>query len=110
MTKKILAALFLSLAVSACESNPAETNSNANKANANANPQASPSTAPSPAAEPAASVPAPLKTGDKVKVMVKGAATEATVVSIDEKLGRATVKVQGESKERTVAIADIVKQ
>jgi glucose/arabinose dehydrogenase len=114
MTKKICAMLLLSLAVSACESNPAETNSKATNANANAPAQASPSAsqtvAPSPTAEQTPSPASQLKAGDKVKIMVKGAATEATVVSVDEKLGKATVKVQGESKERTVAITDITRQ
>ena len=109
MTKKIFAALLLSLAVSACESNPAETNSNANKAIANAPAQASPTIAPSPSAELTAPTTAQLKAGDKVKIMVNGSATEATVVSVDEKLGKVTVKVQGESKERTIAIADIIR-
>jgi hypothetical protein len=53
---------------------------------------------------------AQLKTGDKVKISVNGAATEATVVSVDEKAGKATVKVQGETKERTVNLSEIVKQ
>lgn len=120
MTKKICAMLLLSLAISACDSNPAGTNSNANNANANAPAQASP-TAPSPAQasptvapSPSAQQPLPpaasLKAGDKVKIMVNGSATEATVVSVDEKLGKVTVKVQGESKERIVAIADIIRQ
>ncbi|MGH9971795.1 MAG: hypothetical protein ACREBG_28925 [Pyrinomonadaceae bacterium] len=110
MTKKIFAVLLLSLAVSACESNPAETNSNANNANAKAPAQASPTMAPSPSAEPTSPNAAQLKAGDKVKIMVNGSATEATVVSVDEKLGKVTIKVQGESKERTVAIADITRQ
>lgn len=119
MTKKICAMLLLSLAISACDSNPAETNSNANNANANAPAQvsktapspaqASPTVAPSPSTE-QTPAPAPLKAGDKVKIMVNGSATEATVVSVDEKLGKVTVKVQGESKERTVPIADITRQ
>jgi hypothetical protein len=50
------------------------------------------------------------KAGDKVKVTINGAAVEATVVSIDEKVLKATVKVQGETKERTVNLSDIVKQ
>lgn len=103
MTKKICAMLLLSLAISACDSNG--TNSNANNANANVPAQASPTAAPSPPAPPA-----PLKAGDKVKIMVNESATEATVVSVDEKLGKVTVRVQGESKERTVAIGEITRQ
>jgi hypothetical protein len=41
---------------------------------------------------------------------MNGAAVEATLVSIDEKAAKATVKVQGETKERTVNLSDIVKQ
>lgn len=114
MNKKICAMLLLSLAISGCDSNSTGTNSNANNANANvaASPTVSPSAAQaSPTASPSATVqpapPAPLKTGDRVKIMVNGSATEATVVSVDEKLGKVTVRVQGESKDRTVAIADI---
>lgn len=119
MTKKLCTMLLLSLAISACDSNSAGTDSNNANAlvPAQASPTASPTVAPSPAqaspspsAEQTPTTAAPLKVGDKVKIMVNGAATEATVVSVDEKLGKVTVKVQGESKERTVAIADIIRQ
>jgi sRNA-binding protein len=110
MTKKIFAVLLLSLAVSACEPNTTEPNSNANNANAKAPAQASPSVAPSPSPEQSPLPAAQLKAGDKVKIMVNNSPTEATVVSVDEKLGKVTVKVQSESKERTVAIADIIRQ
>ncbi|HET6893417.1 MAG TPA: hypothetical protein VFH31_20125 [Pyrinomonadaceae bacterium] len=114
MTKKICAILLLSLVISACESNPAGTNSKANNANANVSAQASPTAsqtpAPSPSAEQSPAPTAQLKAGDKVKIMVNGSATDATVVSVDEKLGKVTVKVQGESKERIVASADIIRQ
>lgn len=109
MTKKIFAVLLLSLAVSACESNPAETNSNASNANAKAPAQASPTMAPSPSPEPSPFT-TQLKAGDKVKIMVDGSPTEATVVSVDEKLNKVTVKVQSESKERTVGGADIIRK
>jgi hypothetical protein len=42
--------------------------------------------------------------------MVKGSPVDATVVSVDEKSSKVTVKVQGEKEERTIAITDIVKQ
>jgi len=42
--------------------------------------------------------------------MVKGSPVDATVVSVDEKSGKVTVKVQGEKEEKTIAITDIVKQ
>ena len=105
--KKILGIALLSLAISACESSPAD-NSNSN----------------TPAGTPAAATPAPvattpeaspaakieIKAGDKVKVTVKGAATEATVVSVDEKGGKATVKIPGEKENKIVALSEIVKQ
>jgi hypothetical protein len=64
---------------------------------------------------PAAEVdhPAPsvaFKTGDKVKATINGSAVEATIVSVDEKVGKAVVKVAGETKERTVTLSEIVKQ
>ena len=118
MTKKIWTMLLLAVAVSACDSNPAETNSNARNANANAPAQVSPTTAaspaqvssPSPTTEQAPTTAAQLKAGDKVKILVNGLATEATVVRVDEKLSKVTVRVQGESQERTVAIADVTRQ
>jgi hypothetical protein len=50
------------------------------------------------------------KAGDKVKVTLNGSAVEATIVSIDDKAGKATIKVNGEAKDRTVNLSDIVKQ
>lgn len=107
MNKKLIAMLVLSFALSACESEPSETNanSNANKPGATATP--APVT-PAPEASPAAR--AELKAGDKVRVAVNGASTEAKIVSIDEKAGKVTVRVDGEKQDRTVATADVVKQ
>jgi hypothetical protein len=51
-----------------------------------------------------------LKAGDKVKVTTNGASVQATVVSVDEKTGKVTVSVPGEKENRTLAIADVVKQ
>ena len=105
MTRKLLAVLALCVLIAACEPATDETK-----------PAPSPSTqststpAPSPAATAAAPAVAEWKAGDKVRVTINGSAVEATVVSIDEKLGKATVKVQGETKERTVNLSDIVKQ
>jgi hypothetical protein len=45
-----------------------------------------------------------------VKVTINGSAVDATIVSIDDKTGKATVKVDGETKERTVNLSEIVKQ
>jgi sRNA-binding protein len=103
MIKKIFAVLLLSLTAAACESSPAE------KTNATPSPavQISPTPAPSPSLESSATQ---WKAGDKVKVTVNGSAVDATIVSIDEKAGYATVKVQGETKERTVKFTDIAKQ
>jgi len=103
MTRTVFALVFLCLGIAACEP-PADPN-----AKPNANVQA-PAT---PASTVAAATPAvkpPLKAGDKVKVTTNGSTVEATIVSVDEKLGKVTVKVQGESKETTVAIADVVSQ
>lgn len=106
--KKIFAIALLSLAISACESNTAE-NANAPKPNTNAAAPATPAPVTStPEASPFAKV--ELKAGDKVKITVNGAATEATVVRVDEKAGKATVKIQGQKEDTMVAISDIVKQ
>ena len=105
--KKILAIALLSLAISACESSPAG-NSNSN------NPASTPAAATpapvmtTPEASPAAK--AEIKAGDKVKVTINGAATEATVVSVDEKAGKATVKIQGQKEDKIVALSEIVRQ
>jgi DNA-binding protein YbaB len=45
-----------------------------------------------------------------VKVTINGVATDATVVRVDEKSGKVTVKLQGQQEEKTVAIADVVKE
>ena len=106
--KKILAIALLSVAITACESNTAE-NANTPKPNTNTAAPATPAPATStPEASPSAKV--ELKAGDKVKVTVNGAATEATVVSVDEKAGKATVKIQGQKEDKTVAMSGIVKQ
>jgi sRNA-binding protein len=103
MFRKVLAVLLLSLAATACESNSSETN------NASPSPAAriSPTPAPSPTTE--ATPVAQWKAGDKVNVAVNGKSVAATIVSIDEKVGKATVKVEGEIKERAVNLADISK-
>jgi len=104
--KKTLAIALLSLALSACESSPAD-NSNSNM------PASTPAVATpapvttTPAASPATK--AEIKAGDKVKVTINGAATEATVVNVDEKAGKATVKIQGQKEDKVVALSEIVK-
>jgi protein involved in polysaccharide export with SLBB domain len=106
MSKTFFALLFLCVTIAACEPPVTDTNSNAKPA-ANANVSPAPVSSPSPQLTPAA---APLKAGDKVKVTINGKATDATIVAIDEKVGEATVKVQGDTKEKKVALADIAKQ
>jgi hypothetical protein len=108
MTRTVFAALLLSLSVAACESSPTETNSNTNSpAKAASASPTTPAPIQSPEASPAAKP--QVKAGDKVKVANNGVTTEATVVSVDEKLGQVTVKLLGESKEKTVAIGDIIR-
>lgn len=102
MTTKLLAVLSLCVLIAACEPAANETKPPAS--------QSASTPAPSPSAEAPASTAAVWKAGDKVKITVNGAAVEATVVSVDDKAGKATVKVQGETKERTVNLSDIVKQ
>ncbi len=104
--KKILAIALLSFAITACESNPTE---NSNAPNTNTAPAATPAPA-TPTPERSSSSKMELKAGDKVKVTINGAATEATVVRVDEKAGKATVKIQGQKEDKTVAISDLVKQ
>jgi len=104
MTKKLFVVLILSLTIAACE--PAGTDNNSN-GNANAKPPASTPAPVSP--EPSASTKAQVKAGDKVKITINGSATDATVVSVDEKSGKVTVKVEGQKEEKTVAISDVIK-
>lgn len=109
MTRKLFAVLLLSLAVAACDTSSTESNSNANKP-ATAIGQASPTPAASPTPEPSPSVTAQLKAGDKVKVAVNGSLQHANIVSVDETSGRVTVRIEGENKDRSVAIADVTKE
>ena len=107
MTTKLIAVLALCVLIAACEPATDVTKPTASPA---AQSTATPAPSPSPEATATASTAAAVKTGDKVKVTINGAAVEATVISIDEKALKATVKVQGETKERTVNLSDIVKQ
>lgn len=106
MTTKLLAVLSLCVLIAACE--PA-TNESTPTATPAASSTSTPAPSPSVESAPASAV-AGWKAGDKVKVTINGAAVEATVVSIDEKALKATVKVPGETKERTVNLSEIVKQ
>jgi sRNA-binding protein len=105
MTKKLFAIVLLSLTLAACEQ-PSTENSNAKP-----NTQAASTPAPvTPSPEPSPSVKPQIKSGDKVKVTINGTATDATVVSVDEKAGKVRVKVQGQKEEKTVALADVTKE
>ena len=106
MTKKLFAVVLLSLTLAACEPTSTENNSNT-KPNT---PAASTPAPVAPSPEPSAAVKPQVKAGDKVKITINGSATDATVVSVDEKSGKATVKLQGQKEEKTVAIADVIKQ
>ena len=106
MTMKIFAIALLALALTACEASTENANnSNENKPGA-ATP--APATPAAPASSPAAST--QIKAGDKVKVTLNGSSTDATVVSVDEKAGKVTVKVQGQKDEKTVAISAVARQ
>jgi len=104
MTKKLFVVLILSLTIAACE--PAGTDNNSN-ANSNAKPPASMPAPVSP--EPSAATKPQVKAGDKVKITINGSATDATVVSVDEKSGKVTVKIEGQKEEKTMAITDVIK-
>ena len=109
MMMKIFAIALLALALTACESSTENANSsNENKPGAATPAPATPAATAAPAASPVAST--QFKAGDKVKVTTNGASTEATVVSVDEKAGKVTVKMQGQKEEKTVAISAVVKQ
>jgi len=112
MTIKILAVAFLALALTACESATENANNSNENKPAATSPAATQATALSPASSPAAGPAAStqLKAGDKVKVMLNGSSSEATVVSVDEKAGKATVKIQGQKEDKTVAISAVSKQ
>ena len=107
MTTKLLAVLALCVLIAACEPATDETKPTASPATPSSS---SPASSPSPEPTVPASTVAAWKAGDRVKVTLNGSAVEATVVSIAEKAGKATIKVQGETKERTVNLAEIVKQ
>ena len=110
MTMKILAVAVLALALTACESENAN-NSNENKP-AMTPAAASPAATAAPVVSPATTSPAStqFKAGDKVKVTINGASSDATVVSVDEKAGKATVKIQGQKEDKTVALSAVSKQ
>ncbi len=113
MTTKLFAVVLLALALAACDSSSTpESTTNANRSaspgtsagpNTGANEQATPAPAPSTAST------SQFKAGDKVKVKSNGSSSDATVVSVDEKSGKVTVKLSG-GEEKTVALSDVTKQ
>ena len=105
--KRIITVALMSMALTACESGTAE-NGNNNGSPSPASTQAPATPAATPEASPSAA--AQFKTGDKVKVNSNGTVMTATVVSIDEKGGKITVRVDGEKQDKTVAIAEVTKQ
>ena len=115
MTTKLFAVLLLTLALAACDSSSTtETNGPANRRVdhpvANPSPNTSEQASPAPAASTSSAPSTPqFKAGDKVKVRVNGSSSEATVVSVDEKLGKVVVKTSG-GEEKTVALSDVTKQ
>src|SRR2546423_11988797 len=107
---KIFAIAFVALALTACESSTENANNtNDNKPAAATPAPATPATTATPATGPVAAAPV-IKAGDKVRVSVNGTATDATVVSVDAKTAKATVKIQGQKEDKTVALSDIIKQ
>ena len=105
MTTKIFAVLALALFISACEPTSSETSP---APSPTVQPAATPSSTASAEASPVANI--AIKAGDKVKVTINGSTVAATIVSSDEKSGKAVIKVAGETKERTVNLSEIVKQ
>ena len=103
---KIFGAVLLALALTACVSENTNT-ANENKPAAATPAPATPAATTAPAS-PAASM--QVKAGDKVRVNANGASTDATVVSVDEKAAKATVKIAGQKENKTVPLSDIVKQ
>ncbi len=110
MTSKIFAVMLLSLALTACESATPDNNANATSpAKANTNNQI-PTPAASTTPQPSPSVKVELKAGDKVKVAANGTSVDATVVAVDEKVGKVTVRIQGDGKDTTVSLDSVTKQ
>ena len=113
MTTKLFAVVLLALALAACDSSSTPENTNNTNRNADHPATASPNTGANEEATPApatstAGTPQ-FKAGDKVKVKSNGSSNDATVVSVDEKLGKVTVKLSG-GEEKTVALSDVTKQ
>lgn len=102
MTTKVICVLALALLLGACESEPSDA-----KPTGTPTVAATPAASPSPEATGTAAV--AWKAGDRVNVTVDGKVVEATIVSIDEKTAKATVKVLGETKDRLVNLSELAK-
>lgn len=50
-----------------------------------------------------------VKAGDKVRAVVYGSFTDATVVSVDEKLGKVVVKADGQNEEQMIDFGKVLK-
>jgi hypothetical protein len=50
-----------------------------------------------------------VKVGDKVKAVIYGSFTNATVVSVDEKLGKVVVKQDGQTEEKPIDFGRVIK-
>jgi len=111
MTTKLFAVVLLAIFLTACDSG--STTENNAPANRNDHPlaAASPNTGANEQASPATGTPTTpqFKAGDKVKVKSNGSSSDATVISVDEKLGKVVVKLSG-GEEKTVALSDVTKQ
>lgn len=108
MWMKIFGAVVLALALTACESENTNT-ATENKPAAATPAPATPAATTAPASgSPAAAI--QVKAGDKVKVNANGSSTEATVVSVDDKAGKVTVKIAGQKENKTVPLSDIVNE
>ena len=113
MTTKLFAVVLLALALAACDSSSTPENTNANRTGEHPAATASPTPGANEQATPAPAASTPstpqFKAGDKVKVKSNGSSSDATVVSVDEKLDKVTVKLSG-GEEKTVALSDVTKQ
>jgi hypothetical protein len=107
MMKRVFALLALCVVLSACES-PANDNETTAGPKPSPTVQPPPAVVASPSPETSMSVNA-LKPGDKVKA-ANGSFTDATVVSVDEKASKATIRLAGQTTEKTVSLSEIIKQ
>ena len=107
MSRKIFAVLLLSLTIPACDSSLTDNNSSGHS-NTRTTADVTASPAPvTPAPQPSASGQQQFKAGDKVKVAIDGSSKDATVVKVDETLSKVTIKLEGQTEEKTVPMSDV---